>query len=89
VSLSVTFTDARRRLSELVDRVSRRRDHVVITRNGEAEAVLISPDEYESLLETVEILNDSEALDALAESERDVAAGRLVSLDEVRRRFSR
>lgn len=87
MSILVSFTDARRGLSDLIDRVARRHEHVVITRNGEPEAILLSPVEYEALLETVEILEDDETLDALESSERDVKAGRLVSLDEVQRRI--
>jgi PHD/YefM family antitoxin component YafN of YafNO toxin-antitoxin module len=48
-------------------------------------AVLLSADEYEALQETLEVLEDEETLSALRESEEDVKAGRLASLDEVRR----
>ena len=81
----VPFTEARGRLSELLDEVQARQEHVVITRNGRPSAVVMSSDEYEAVVETLEVLQDEAAMAALAESERDVAAGRLSSLDEVRR----
>lgn len=81
----VPFTEARSRLTELLDAVEARHEHVVITRNGRPAAVVVSTEEWEALEETVEVLQDEELLTALRESEEDVAAGRLFSLDEVKR----
>jgi PHD/YefM family antitoxin component YafN of YafNO toxin-antitoxin module len=44
-----------------------------------------NPGGYEAWAETLEVLEDDEALEALGESEADVRAGRVHSLDEVRR----
>jgi antitoxin YefM len=81
----VPFTEARARLTELLDDVESKHEHVVITRKGRPVAVVISPDEWEALEETLEILQDDGGMKALRESEADVKAGRLFSLDEVRR----
>ncbi len=65
------------RLSEFVDRVGREHDRVVITRNGRPAAVLISPDDLESLEETLALLSDHEAIRDLIEAEEAVAAGQV------------
>ena len=85
VAKTVPFTEARARLTELLDEVNERHEHVVITRNGRPAAVVLSSEEYEALAETLEVLEDDEALDALRESAADVRAGRVYSLDDVRR----
>lgn len=73
------------RLSEFVDRVGREHDRVVITRNGRPAAVLISPDDLESLEETLALLSDHEAIRDLIEAEEAVAAGQVVrDVDAVR-----
>jgi prevent-host-death family protein len=73
------------RFSEFVDRVDREHERVVVTRNGRPAAVLISPDDLESLEETLAILGDTEAVKALAEAEAAVAAGDVVrGVDAVR-----
>ena len=82
---SVPFSRARAELSDLLDEVEQTHEHVEITRNGRPAAILLSPDEFEVIQETLEILDDAEALDALRESEADVRAGRLHDWDEVRR----
>lgn len=81
----VPFTEARARLTELLDDVEARHEHVVITRKGRPAAVVVSPEEWDAIEETLELLQDEEALVALRESEDDVQAGRLFGLDEVRR----
>ncbi len=82
---TVPFTEARTRLSELLDEVEERHEHVVITRNGRPAAVLVPAEEQDILEETLEILQDEELLNALRESEEDVKNGRLTPLLEVRR----
>ena len=81
----VPFTEARAKLTELLDEVNERHEHVVITRNGRPAAVVLSSDEYDALAETLEVLDDENTLQALRESEADVQAGRVSSLDDVRR----
>lgn len=82
---TVPLTEARAKLSELIDELESRHEHVVITRNGRPTAVLVPADEQEALEETLEILQDEDVLEALRESEEDVKAGRLKTLREVRR----
>lgn len=84
----VPFTEARANLTELLDDVEDRQEHVLITRNGRPSAVMLSADEYESLEETLEILQDKDLMEALRKSEDDVRAGRLTSLADLRKRDS-
>jgi antitoxin YefM len=85
VARIVPFTEARARLTELLDDVEARHEHLVITRNGRPAAVVVSTDEWEAIEETLEVLQDEQTLADLRESEEDVKAGRLFSLDDVRR----
>jgi prevent-host-death family protein len=62
---TVPVRELRSNLSSLLDDVSDRRDHVLVTRNGAPAAALIPIDEYEALEETAEILSDRDALSAL------------------------
>ena len=66
------------RFSEFVDRVDREHERVVVTRNGRPAAVLISPDDLDSLEETLELLSDAEAVRDLVQAEAAVASGDVV-----------
>ncbi len=73
------------RFSEFVDRVDREHERVVVTRNGRPAAVLISPDDLDSLEETLELLSDAEAVSDLVQAEAAVASGDVVrGVDAVR-----
>ena len=85
VAKTVPFSDARAHLTELLDEIEEVREHVVITRNGRPAAVVMSEAEYESLIESLEVLSDPEVMAALKESDEDVAAGRVSPWDEVKR----
>jgi antitoxin YefM len=74
-------------LYELVDRVEREHERVVVTRNGRAAAVLISPDDLAALEETVAVLADKQAMDDLREADAAYAAGDVVRGADAARRL--
>jgi prevent-host-death family protein len=55
---TLSLSEAKAKLSGLIEDVERRDEEIVITRNGRPAAVLVSPDEYESWKETIAILSD-------------------------------
>jgi antitoxin YefM len=80
MSETVPFTEAKAHLSDLVDRVVRERERVYVTRNGRLAAVILSPDELESLEETVAILEDRELLESIRRSRQEASEGKTVRL---------
>ena len=67
---SESLREVRSRFSEFIERVNSRPERVVITRNGSPVAVLMSPEDLESLEETLAVLSDSKAVEQLAEAQR-------------------
>jgi antitoxin YefM len=57
---TLSLSEAKMKLSALVESVKTTDDEVVITKNGSPAAVLVSPDEYESWQETLTIRSDRE-----------------------------
>ncbi len=60
--ITLSLSEAKIKLSELIERVYSTDEEIVITKNGRPSAVLISPDEYESWKETVLIKSDQELM---------------------------
>ena len=85
MSKTVPFTEARSGLTELLDEIERVHEHVVITRNGRPSAVMMAQDEYDSLIETLEVLADKDAMADLDASQQDVDTGRVFELEDVKR----
>ena len=77
---TLPLADVKNRLSEVVDRVASQNDRVTITRNGRPAAVLMSPDDLESLEETLSVLSNPRELARLRRGLADLDAGRAVSL---------
>lgn len=90
MSETMSLAAVKARFSELVDRVERQQDRVVVTRNGKPAAVLISADDLESLEETLAVMSDRSIAAQLRESQLAVAAGESgTGLDELRSRLER
>jgi antitoxin YefM len=67
-STPVPLSEAKARLSELARRVRLQHERITLTRNGQAEAVLLSVDDLDGLEMTLEILGDREAVARISES---------------------
>jgi prevent-host-death family protein len=80
---TIPLSDARARLSELVEEAVRTHERVEITRNGRRAAVLMSADDFDSLMETLDILADPEAMRDIEIARRDFREGKFYTLEEV------
>jgi prevent-host-death family protein len=76
-------------LSEYVDRVEREHERIVLTRNGRAAAVLISPEDLAQLEETIDVLRDPQALADIREADLAYARGDVVQGIEAVRELRR
>ena len=65
---TLSLSEAKAKLSGLVEDVERRDEEILITRNGRPAAVLVSPEEYESWKETRVIRADRDLM-------REIRAG--------------
>ena len=59
---TMPLAEARAQLSKLVDEAVRTHERVEVTRNGRRAAVIMSADDYDSLMETLDILSDAAAM---------------------------
>jgi len=65
-------------LSEVVDRVEHQHERVIVTRNGHAAAVLISPEDLDQMEETIDVLSDPSALADIRDADAAYARGHVV-----------
>ena len=82
---TLSLTELRPRLPEIIDRVREYFDRFFITRHGRPEAVLLSAEDFEGLLETLDVLGDKACLERLAAAEEELAGGGGHPLEEVLR----
>jgi antitoxin YefM len=78
---TVPVTEAKQRFTELVKGVEDCFDRYVVTKNGKEAAVVMSASEYESLLETIDILGNKKEVRAIATGSRQAGEKATISLD--------
>ena len=86
---TLSIREARTRFSELADEAERLGQRFTITRRGRASVVLMSASEFQSWVETIEILNDRSVLRQLRASAADIRREKTVTLASLRRRKRR
>ena len=84
---SVPLSEAKDKLSALVDAADTTHEIMQITRHGRVAAVLMSADDLESLNETLHALRTPGLVDELRQADTDYAAGNTVSGEDLRRRY--
>ena len=82
---TLSLSEAKMKLSGLVEAVSKTDEEVVITKNGSPAAVLISPDEFESWKETLAIRADAALMKEIKEGLKTLKSkkARLYTLEEL------
>ncbi len=80
---TVPLSEAKAHLARLLKETEELGERFTITRSGRPAGVLISAEEYDGLMETLEILADPALMRGLRRGLADAEAGRLVSHAEV------
>ncbi|HRN29173.1 MAG TPA: type II toxin-antitoxin system Phd/YefM family antitoxin [Terrimesophilobacter sp.] len=81
---TISLADARANLSRIIESATTTHERFDVTRNGSRVAVLLSADEYDSLLETVDILSNLSEVELIKQGLADLASGEAHSADDVR-----
>ena len=86
---TLSVADARANFSRVVESASQTHERFDVTRNGGRVAVILGADDFDALLETIEILADSEAMRSIHDGLDELKAGDMTNADEVRKEMKR
>lgn len=89
MTITVPLTELRPKLPKIMDRLSKYFDRCVITRHGKPEAVILSEEDYESLLETLEILSNPKLMKDIRKAKEELKKGKGIPWDKVKGRLRR
>ena len=73
---TLSLSEVKTRLPELVAGVQEREEEVVVTKNGRPAAILINVDEYARLKETLDVLSDPVLMKQIGRSQVFYKAGK-------------
>ena len=70
-------TEVKKYLLDIFKNMSEEQSTITVTRNGKPISVMMTPERYEALMETIEILADREIVVSLVQSSNDFKSGRV------------
>ena len=81
---TLSLSEAKMKLSELIEKVQTTDTEVIITKNGRPAAVLVSPDEFEGWRETITIKSDADLMTEIRKGISDLKKqSRVYTLEEL------
>ncbi|MEZ0365230.1 type II toxin-antitoxin system Phd/YefM family antitoxin [Mycobacterium sp. pUA109] len=80
---TLPLAEVRANLSKLVEEAIRTHQRIEVTRQGRRAAVLLSAEDYDSIMETLDILGDPELMREVRAAEAEANSGEVYPLDEV------
>jgi antitoxin YefM len=80
---TVPLAEARQNFSAIVDEAVATHQRVQVTRNGVPVVWMIADEDFESIMETLDVLADAAAMRDIAQSEADAAADRYFTAPEL------
>jgi antitoxin YefM len=83
---TIPLAEAKKNLSSIVKDVEEKYDRFTITKNGVDKAILLSTEEFEGLMETLDVLSRKEERDAIARAKEQVRAGKTVPLADFKKK---
>ncbi len=82
---TVSLKFLRPQLPKVISRIDGKLDRYIVTRRGKPVVVMMSIEDYESLMETLEILADPKAMADLRRGEEDIRKGRTHAWKDVKK----
>ncbi|BBY46131.1 type II toxin-antitoxin system Phd/YefM family antitoxin [Mycolicibacterium celeriflavum] len=80
---TLPLAEVRANLSKLIEQAVRTHERIEVTRQGRRAAVILSAEDFDSIMETLAILSDQQLLRELRDAEAEADNGETYSLDEV------
>lgn len=82
---TLSLSEVKMKLSSLVEEVQATDEEVVITKNGSPAAVIVSPDEFENLKETIAVRSDENLMRDIRKGLQDLKRkkAKLYTLEEL------
>jgi antitoxin YefM len=83
----LTTVDARRELTKLPEKLGANPATVAVTRRGKPVLAIMTWEDYQSILETLEILSDDESVQQLRRSIKEVKEGKQIPWRQAKSRL--
>ncbi len=81
----ISISEARSRIFEIAEKVQKKGQVFAFTENGKAKVVMIGAEEYDSLLEDIELANDPKFINKMKMSDEEFKRGEFFTWEGVKK----
>lgn len=82
---TLSITEARKKIFDIAEWVQKPDTHYTLTENGRPKAVIMSAEEFDSLMETMEILSDPKIMKDIEKVEEEYKRGEYITWEEMKK----
>lgn len=86
---TITLKELRPELPKVANAVAEKLDRYIITKRGRPVMMLINLEDFEGLIETIEILSDRSALKRIRKARKEAKTGKTISIEDLRHKLER
>lgn len=79
----ISIRELRPKLADVLKSIHNRFDRYIITKRGRPEAVIMAVEDYESILETLEIQSDKALMRRIRKAEKEIKQGKGIPLEKI------
>ena len=76
-------------LPKIIYTINSRLDRYIVTKREKPVVVMMSVDDYEGLMETLDILSDEETVKRIKRAEREIKQGKTISWEELKEKLNK
>jgi len=86
---TISLKQLRPELPAIIKDIDTKLDRYIVTKRGRPVAVMMSPDDYDGLLETIEILSDKETAKRIRKAKKEIKEGKTISMEDLKRKIEK
>jgi len=82
---TLPISEARKKIFQIAKEVQKPSNYYTLTEKGRPKAVIMSVEEFESIMETMEILSDPELMKKIEKAEAEYKKGEYIKWEDVKK----
>lgn len=84
---NISLKELRPKLPKIVEGIDKKFDRVIVTKRGKPIVMMLSVEDYESMVETLNILSDRSGLARIKEGLKQARKGQTIALEDFRKKL--
>ncbi len=84
---TITVKELRAKLPKIMEKISYKTGHFIITKRGRPVSVLMSIKEFEGIIETIEIMSDEKAMKTIRLAQKELRHGKGIEMAKLERKL--